>query len=152
MKQIAEENNRDRALAFLENREGAPVHSLKREKSIDHVYSNRTPNKLISSKRIQPDKQSFVNRKASVDPVANKRDDIFGNSVSKDLFPSQDTPIDTKEINMMDIKKQLVEENKDLKPIRLLKNSAQKHSYDNRATQDAMIPPLKTNINEYGTE
>lgn len=63
------------------------MHSLKRDNSIDQVYSNTASKKMAASNLISPqDRQMLTNRKASVDPISNKRDDIFGNSVTREMY------------------------------------------------------------------
>lgn len=62
-----------------------------------------------------------------MDPIAHKRDDIFGNSATKELYnnrtPQQDITIKKNELILSNGKS--LEEMKDPKPIRLLKASAQ---------------------------
>lgn len=77
VRQIAEDGNRVRALAYLDNREIPRQQFLKRDGSVDHVpmaqSSTDTPMKNIK-------KSGFANRKQSIEPPTLKRDDIFGNS------------------------------------------------------------------------
>ena len=78
VRQIAEDQNRVRALAYLDNRE-IPRKAFGREKSVDSVVVKIPANTRITS----IDKSSanmYSNRKTSTDPNAANKNDIFGNS------------------------------------------------------------------------
>jgi hypothetical protein len=78
VRQIAEDQNRVRALAYLDNRE-IPRKAFGREKSVDSVVVKIPANTRISS----IDKNNanmYSNRKTSTDPHASNKNDIFGNS------------------------------------------------------------------------
>lgn len=78
VRQIAEDSNRVRALAYLDNRE-IPRKAFGREKSVDSVVV-KIPAQPHVSNLDKSNANMYSQRKTSTDPNSSNKNDIFGNS------------------------------------------------------------------------
>ena len=89
VRQIAEDAKSTRALAYLDNRDGGTRPAINREASMDTLPSVETRGKQ-SSPIILNEKSALDHaRKGSIDPILNRKDDIFGNSYNKEMHQNQ---------------------------------------------------------------
>ena len=85
VRQIAEDAKRTRALAYLDNRDGGSRPAINREASMDTLPSVETRGKQSSPIILNEKSALDAARKGSIDPILNRKDDIFGNSYNKEM-------------------------------------------------------------------